>query len=193
MDIRCHRWNDAALADAGAMVCYGLLQRLLARAFPGRDQQALHNSLLKALPDLVSGIPALKLWDLSRMARADDGLARAVRSRAGGRRARGATRPIPGSARSAMRSTTFSEHWGFRCSARTDADGAEFPGRRRAAHRSAEGLYREGGRRRPPTSWRARSANAIRETRAMLDGAPPPSGVGPSCHSSASQSLSALF
>jgi hypothetical protein len=59
MDIRCNRWNDAALADAGAMVCNGLLQRLLARGFPARDQQALHYSLLKALPNLVSGIPAL--------------------------------------------------------------------------------------------------------------------------------------
>ena len=57
MDIRCHRWKNASLADAASMVCYGALQRLLTRAFPGRDQQALHNSLLKALPDLVSGIP----------------------------------------------------------------------------------------------------------------------------------------
>ncbi|MEO5896410.1 MAG: PEP/pyruvate-binding domain-containing protein [Vicinamibacterales bacterium] len=74
MRIRCSQWNDAALADAGAMVCYGVLQRLLARAFPGRDQQALHNSLLKALPDLVSGVPPLKLWDLSRMVRANQDL-----------------------------------------------------------------------------------------------------------------------
>jgi phosphohistidine swiveling domain-containing protein len=71
LDIRCNHWKDAALADTGAMVCYGLLQRLLARAFDGRDQQALHHALLKALPDLVSGIPALKLWDLSRQVRAD--------------------------------------------------------------------------------------------------------------------------
>ncbi|CAN5844717.1 phosphoenolpyruvate synthase [soil metagenome] len=74
MRIRCSQWNDAALADAGAMVCYGVLQRLLARAFPGRDQQALHNSLLKALPDLVSGVPPLKLWDLSRIVRANQDL-----------------------------------------------------------------------------------------------------------------------
>jgi phosphohistidine swiveling domain-containing protein len=74
MDIRCNQWNDAALADAGAMVCYGVLQRLLARSFPHRDQQALHNSLLKALPDLVSGIPPLKLWELSRLVRNDKDL-----------------------------------------------------------------------------------------------------------------------
>ena len=71
LDIRNRRWTNASLADAGSMVCYSLLQRLLARAFPGRDQQALHNTLLKALPDLVSGMPPLKLWDLSRMIRAD--------------------------------------------------------------------------------------------------------------------------
>ena len=116
MDIRCHRWNNAALADAGAMVCYGLLQRLLARAFPGRDQQALHNSLLKALPNLVSSIPALKLWDLSRMARADEEL-RALFDR----------RPAAGvleALRANPRFRTFSDaldgylgNWGFRCSA----------------------------------------------------------------------------
>ena len=47
------------------MVCYGVLQRLLHAAFPAADQQALHNTLLKGLPDLVSSGPALKLWGLS--------------------------------------------------------------------------------------------------------------------------------
>ncbi len=75
LDIRCHRWNDAALADAGSMVCYAALQRMLARAFPDADQQALHNTLLKALPDLVSSRPPLELWTLSRAIRADRGLA----------------------------------------------------------------------------------------------------------------------
>ena len=56
------------------MVCYAALQRLLTRAFPGRDQQSLHNSLLKALPDLVSGVPAVRLWELSRMIRRDSAL-----------------------------------------------------------------------------------------------------------------------
>ena len=116
MDIRCNRWNDAALADAGAMVCYGVLQRLLARAFPGRDQQALHNSLLKALPNLVSGIPALKLWDLSRMVRADEDL-RALFER-------GSASDILVEVRANPRFLTFRdaferflEDWGFRCSA----------------------------------------------------------------------------
>jgi rifampicin phosphotransferase len=116
MDIRCNRWNDAALADAGAMVCYGLLQRLLARAFPGRDQQALHNSLLKALPNLVSGIPALKLWDLSRMARADEDL-RVLFDRASAADILGEVRTNArfGAFRDAL--ARFLEDWGFRCSA----------------------------------------------------------------------------
>ena len=116
VDIRCNRWNDAALADAGAMVCYGLLQRLLARAFPGRDQQALHNSLLKALPNLVSGVPALKLWDLSRMARADRDLSALFEGKSASE--------ILVEVRTNPRFRTFHdalgrflEDWGFRCSA----------------------------------------------------------------------------
>ena len=66
IDIRNNRWKDAALADAAAMVCYAILQRLLARMVPAADQQSLHNNLLKALPDLVSGIPPVKLWELSQ-------------------------------------------------------------------------------------------------------------------------------
>ena len=102
-------WKNASLADAGSMVCYAALQRLLARAFPAADQQALHNSLLKALPDLVSGVPAVKLWDLSRMIRADAALRELVRSGRdlhdvlGGYRAR-----IRSSPRSAKHSTTSS-------------------------------------------------------------------------------------
>ena len=116
MDIRCNRWNNAALADAGAMVCYGLLQRLLAGAFPGRDQQALHNSLLKALPNLVSGVPALKLWDLSRMAR-EDGDLRALfdRGSAAGVLEEVGTNPRFRAFRDAL--DGFLENWGFRCSA----------------------------------------------------------------------------
>ncbi len=71
LEIRNHRWNDAALADAASMVCYGLLQRWLSRAFPSAADSALHNNLLKALPNLVSSMPALKLWELSRLVRAD--------------------------------------------------------------------------------------------------------------------------
>ncbi len=116
MDIRCHRWNNAALADTGAMVCYGLLQRLLARSFPGRDQQALHNSLLKALPNLVSGVPALKLWDLSRMVRADTDL-RALFDHAPAADVLDDIRTNPQFREFRQDLDGFLDDWGFRCSA----------------------------------------------------------------------------
>ncbi|MBA2602498.1 MAG: hypothetical protein H0U94_02830 [Acidobacteria bacterium] len=115
IDIRRHRWKNASLADAGSMVCYGALQRILARAFPGDDQQALHNTLLKALPDLVSSVPALKLWDLSRLVRHNEPL-RALFSTASAREILaqlGDQRYAP--FRTAL--DDFLEHWGFRCSA----------------------------------------------------------------------------
>jgi len=116
LDIRCNRWNDAALADAGSMVCYGLLQRLLAWAFPDERQQSLHNTLLKALPDLVSGKPALRLWELSRDIRADVELSRLFES--------SPTAEVLSQLASSPRLAAFKtslrrylEDWGFRCSA----------------------------------------------------------------------------
>lgn len=72
MDIRCHRWTNASLADAAAMVSYAMLQRALARA--GADPPVA-NRLLRALPGVPSSQPALRLWDLSRLIRSDARLA----------------------------------------------------------------------------------------------------------------------
>jgi rifampicin phosphotransferase len=74
VDIRRHKWNDAALADAASMVCYGLLERLLAATCSDAGDRSVHNSLLKALPDLVSSRPAIELWRLAESARNDDPL-----------------------------------------------------------------------------------------------------------------------
>lgn len=115
VDIRCNRWKNASLADAGSMVCYGALQRFLARAFPGEDQQALHNTLLKALPDLVSSIPPLKLWELSRMVNREPALRELFAS--------ADSSAILGQLGDArfhefrVAFDEFLEHWGFRCSA----------------------------------------------------------------------------
>jgi rifampicin phosphotransferase len=116
MHIRCNRWKNASLADAGSMVCYGVLQRVLARAFPNDDQQALHNTLLKALPDLVSGVPPLKLWELSRTIRANEPLRQLI--------ARSTASEALVEIRRDVRYATFRralndflENWGFRCSA----------------------------------------------------------------------------
>ena len=67
--IRLQRWNGAALADVAAMVCYGLLQRQLARWLPAAVN--LHNNLLVGLPGLASHAPVEELWLLSRKVRAD--------------------------------------------------------------------------------------------------------------------------
>ena len=73
LDIRFHRWKDASLADAAAMVCYALLQR----ALRGVDTRGgLHNRLLRALPGVPSTIPPLRLWALSRLIRSDTRLDR---------------------------------------------------------------------------------------------------------------------
>ena len=115
LDIRYHRWKNASLADAGSMVCYGALQRYLARAFPGEDQQALHNTLLKALPDLVSSMPPLRLWDLSRMVRGNEALRRLFATTD----AAGILAQLDDQRYAGFNAAfeQFLEEWGFRCSA----------------------------------------------------------------------------
>ena len=66
IDIRSHRWVKASLADAAAMLSYGLLKRTLNKEFPDEDLASLHNTLLKGLPDLASNRPVVGLWRLSR-------------------------------------------------------------------------------------------------------------------------------
>ncbi len=75
MTIRLHRWNDAALADTAAMVCYGLLQRQLRIWLPESANENLHNNLLVGLPGLASHTPVEKLWELSRLVRGNPELA----------------------------------------------------------------------------------------------------------------------
>ena len=115
IDIRNNRWKDAALADAAAMVCYALLQRLLSRLVPNADQQSLHNNLLKALPDLVSGMPPIELWKLAQFVRADSPLHALFRDRNAEEvlqaiRSRDEFQEFNG------RLDAFLENWGFRCS-----------------------------------------------------------------------------
>ncbi|MBM4002561.1 MAG: hypothetical protein FJ295_04625 [Planctomycetes bacterium] len=71
MDIRCHRWLNASLADSAALLSYGLLKRLVQPEL-SPDEQGLHNSLLKGLRDVVSSAPIVELWELSRSIRAND-------------------------------------------------------------------------------------------------------------------------
>ncbi|MBI3776705.1 MAG: hypothetical protein HY273_14380 [Gammaproteobacteria bacterium] len=70
LDLRLRRWNDAALADTAAMICYGLLQRTLRRAWPEAGE-GMHNNLLVGLHGLASHTPVEKLWALAQVVRAD--------------------------------------------------------------------------------------------------------------------------
>jgi rifampicin phosphotransferase len=115
IDIRNNRWIDASLADAASMVCYGALKRWLGSAFPTADQAALHNSLLKALPDLPSGKPAVRLWELSRLVRADERLHRLFVSQPSSH-VLDTIRSDRAFASFAQELDRFLDDWGFRCS-----------------------------------------------------------------------------
>jgi pyruvate,water dikinase len=115
VDIRNNRWTDAALADAASMVCYGLLQRMLQRVHPSADQSSLHNNLLKALPDLVSGTPPIKLWELSQMVRSDARLSDLFASQPPAQVLE-AVRRRDEFAHFRRQLEDFLEQWGFRCS-----------------------------------------------------------------------------
>ena len=113
LDIRFHRWKDASLADAGAMVCYALLQRAL-RSVDTRG--GLHNRLLRALPGVPSTMPPRRLWALSRLIRSDGQLDLLFRS--------AETPAILDAVRHDDRFVTFRQafdrfldDWGFRSSA----------------------------------------------------------------------------
>ena len=71
VDIRCRRWKNASLCDTAAMVCYAALRRALAR---DRFGDATHTRLLRAIPGVPSAQPAVRLWALSRLVRADAAL-----------------------------------------------------------------------------------------------------------------------
>ena len=115
IDIRCNRWTNASLADASAMVTYGMLKRLLSREFPDREQSGLHNSLLKGLRDVVSGTPIIELWKLSRMVRENPSLNDLLNAKDNARiLAEVGTKPEYSEFQAAFQS--FLKDWGFRCS-----------------------------------------------------------------------------
>ncbi len=115
MGIRLHRWNDAALADTAAMVCYGLLQRQLRRWLPDAGNRNLHNDLLVGLPGLASHVPVEKLWLLSRQIRDDETLARLFADHDNAAIER-QLREQPRFATFREALLDYLEHWGFRSS-----------------------------------------------------------------------------
>lgn len=115
MDIRCHRWTNASLADAAAMVSYAMLRRLLEQADGGKAPGALHNTLLKAIPKLVSGEPVQQLWELSRVVCADAALRTLFEGDAESVLDQIADNPA--FATFGVRFEEYLQRWGFRCSA----------------------------------------------------------------------------
>ncbi len=114
MDIRRHRWTNASLADAASMVCYAMLRRLVEQANEGKPSGA-HNTLLKAIPELVSGEPVQQLWELSRAVRADVTLHTLFEGDADFAVKQIAVDPELAGFR--VRFDDYLERWGFRCSA----------------------------------------------------------------------------
>jgi rifampicin phosphotransferase len=112
MDIRCHRWTNASLADAASMVCYAMLRWMVEQA---EGSGTLHNTLLKAIPELVSGKPVQQLWELSRTVRADAKLRRLFESDS-----ESVVDQISNNPEFAHFHAQFEKYlqqWGFRCSA----------------------------------------------------------------------------
>ncbi len=115
MDIRCHRWTNASLADAAAMVSYAMLRRLVEQASGDNAPKALHNTLLKAIPQLVSGEPVHQLWELSRTVRNDAALRTLFKDDAESVVNQIALKPEFAGFRAGF--DDYLQRWGFRCSA----------------------------------------------------------------------------
>jgi len=115
MDIRCHQWTNASLADAASMVCYAMLRRLVEQASGGKGSAALHNTLLKAIPELVSGKPVQQLWELSRTVRDDAPLRTLFESDSETIVDEIALNPELAGFR--VQFEKYLQQWGFRCSA----------------------------------------------------------------------------
>lgn len=113
LDIRFRRWTNAALADAAAMVCSGLLRAALRRLVP-EENERLQLELLKGLPGLVSGVPVIAIWALSRCVREDPAVERLFDTESSARIVE-RLRDEPGLAPFRARFEAFLDEWGFRC------------------------------------------------------------------------------
>jgi rifampicin phosphotransferase len=173
LDIRLARWNDAALADAAAMVCYGVLGRMLARV-ANEGTAASQNDLLKGLPGLASAAPVTELWKLSREVRADDRL----RELFAGHSAEEVLRRLEAPELAAFRARFdgYLERWGFRYSRElmlTSATPRENPAPMVALLQSY--LLSEG--RGPEAIAQEQARSRLEATEALLRGLPWPRAV----------------
>lgn len=115
LDIRFHQWRKAALADVASVFTYGLLKSMLGRALGKEEGIALHHTLLKGIPHLVSSRPLQKIWDLAQSIRNDGALMELFRGTPSfeleRRIRRGDEFPEFGSLLE-----RFLQEWGYRCS-----------------------------------------------------------------------------
>lgn len=65
LDLRFHQWYRASLADFFSMIHYKLLGKMTQR-FYGKESIGVHNTLIQAIPGLISSKPLTETWELVR-------------------------------------------------------------------------------------------------------------------------------
>ncbi len=70
--LRFDQWQDASIADTAATLSYAALRGLLRRSLGDEAARELPQTLLLAVPNVVSAGPVDALWELSRIARSNE-------------------------------------------------------------------------------------------------------------------------
>ncbi|WP_114783677.1 PEP/pyruvate-binding domain-containing protein [Botryobacter ruber] len=114
LQIRMHSWYKASLADFFAMIFHGLLGRFCQRYFPEKHQ-GIQNTLLQAIPDLVSSKPVTETWKIVQLLRQNPEALELLQTCSPAQflavlQQDDKLRPI----QTAI--DTYLHHWGFRCS-----------------------------------------------------------------------------
>jgi hypothetical protein len=92
-----------------------MLRRQVEQVSDGKGSGALHNTLLKAIPQLVSGEPVQHLWELSRPVRAEPALRTLFECEAN--QLLTSSPSIQEFADFRAQFDEYLQRWGFRCSA----------------------------------------------------------------------------
>jgi rifampicin phosphotransferase len=134
---------------------------LLRGAFPGG---AVHTSLLKAIPDVVSGEPVLELWKLSRLVRENDAL-RDVMETASSVDTLVLVRSDPRFVQFRDAFQSYLDAWGFRCSEELMLTSPSFQENPAPLVEMIRAYARLDGESPPSDAIRAQTAERERETR----------------------------
>jgi rifampicin phosphotransferase len=68
IEIRMHSWYHASLADMFAMLYHGLLEKFCRNYFP-ENHTGIQNTLVQAIPGLVSSMPVTETWKIASLIR----------------------------------------------------------------------------------------------------------------------------